>query len=179
MTVPLFASPAHNELVCALVVARLVAARRLAPRGHRMTAAGGLAFTAAVWMVNRVHGHTAVYGTLAQPDIAARLADGNILVVHVTDLADRRHAINQDLAGLARRQLDQCVLAFFCDELCGAAGRTHHLRALARLELNVVHRRAGGDVLERQCIAHQDVGIRSADDLLPYLQPHWLKDVAL
>src|SRR6476619_3909001 len=102
MNEPLFLSPADNELVRALVVARFVAACRLAPRGHRMAPARGLAFTAAVWMVHRVHGHAAVHRLLAQPDIASGLADGHVLMVHVADLPDRRHAIDQHLARLAR-----------------------------------------------------------------------------
>src|SRR5690349_19903509 len=99
MTVPLFASPAHNELVSALVVARLVTACRLAPRGHRMASAGGLAFAAAMWMINGVHGDAAVHRLLAQPDVAACFADVHVLVLHVPDLPDRRHAVDQHAAG--------------------------------------------------------------------------------
>src|ERR1041385_6017522 len=113
MNAPLFLSPADNELVCALVVARLVAARRLAPRGHRMTSAGGLAFTTAVRMVYRVHGHAAIDRLFAQPDVASGLADVNVLVLHVADLPDRRHPIDEHFARLARGQLHQRVLFFF------------------------------------------------------------------
>src|SRR5262249_61835758 len=105
MTVPLLGSPAHNELVRALVVASLVAARRLSPRRHRMASAGSFAFTAAVRMVHRVHGYAAVHRLLAQPDVASRFADVHVLVLHVADLADRGHAIDQHFASLARRQL--------------------------------------------------------------------------
>src|SRR6185437_3685388 len=101
MNEPLFLSPADNELVCALVVARLVAACRLAPRGHRMPSARGFALTAAVRMVDRVHGYAAIHRLLAQPDISSGLADGHVFVVHIADLPDRRHAIDQHFARLA------------------------------------------------------------------------------
>ena len=179
MNEPLFLSPADNELVCALVVARLVAACRLAPRSHRMPSAGSLAFTAAVRMVHRVHGHAAIDRLLAQPDIASGLADVHVLVLHVADLPDRRHAIDQHLARLAGRQLHQRVLIFFCDELRRSAGRAHHLRAFARLEFDVVDRGAGRNVLQRQRVPHQNVGLRTADDLLAHVQSHGMKDVAL
>src|ERR1700732_2708717 len=99
MTVPLFLSPAHNKLVRALVIARLVSARRLAPRSHWVTSARGLTFTTAVWMVHRVHGHAAVYRLLAQPDITSSFADGNVFVLHIADLTHSRHALNQHFAG--------------------------------------------------------------------------------
>src|SRR5579864_6307436 len=86
MNEPLFLSPADNKLVGALVVARLVAACRLAPRGHRMPSAGSFAFTAAVRMVHRVHGHAAVHRFLAQPDDAPGLAYVHVLVLHITNL---------------------------------------------------------------------------------------------
>src|SRR5215469_15342183 len=73
-------SPVHDELVGALVVARLVAACRLAPGSHRMAPAGGLAFAAAVRMVHRVHGHAAVHRLFAQPDVAAGFADRDIFM---------------------------------------------------------------------------------------------------
>src|SRR5260221_9539961 len=48
-----------DELVGRLVRTSLGALGRLAPRGDRVAAAGGLAFTAAVRVVDRVHGDAA------------------------------------------------------------------------------------------------------------------------
>src|SRR6478735_539094 len=48
-----------DELVRGLVLAGLLALGRLAPRRDRMTAARGLAFAAAMRMVDRVHGDAA------------------------------------------------------------------------------------------------------------------------
>src|SRR3712207_9136173 len=59
--------PIDDELVGRLVVARLVALGRLAPRRHGVAAAGGLAFTAAERVVHRVHRHAAHVRPLAEP----------------------------------------------------------------------------------------------------------------
>src|SRR5665213_4424513 len=72
----LFASPVHDEFVGALVVARLVAARRLAPRRHRMASARGLAFAATVRVIDRVHRNAAVMRALAHPALAAGFTQG-------------------------------------------------------------------------------------------------------
>src|SRR5215467_7454913 len=90
---PLFLSPTHDETVCALVIARLVAAGRLAPWSHRMTSTGGFTFTAPVRMVHRIHGNTAIDGTATHPALASSFADGNVFMVEVSDLSNRRHAV--------------------------------------------------------------------------------------
>ncbi len=126
-----------------------------------MTAAGGLAFAAAVRVIHRVHGDAAVGGANALPAIASRLADRHILVIGIAHLADGRHALHQHLAGLAGRQLQKRVVAFLSNQLRLRAGRTRHLRALARPKLDRMHRGAGRNILERQRIADQDVGIRT------------------
>src|SRR5450755_1212096 len=131
--------PVHNKLIRALFVPRLIPARRLAPRGHRMPTARSLALTAAVRMVDRIHRYSAVIRTLAQPPRASRLADGYVLVIKIADLPDRRHAVLRNLAGLARRQLHQRVFCLFGDQLRRAARRAHHLSTLARLQFQVMN----------------------------------------
>src|SRR4030081_2337438 len=76
-----------------LVVAGLEATRRLTPRRYRMPSARSLAFTAAVRMVDRVHGNAAVMRTLSHPARASRFAPGHVFVIRVTDLADGCQAI--------------------------------------------------------------------------------------
>src|SRR5205807_7100107 len=129
-----FLSPVHDELIGALVVACLVAPSGLAPRRNGMTSAGGLAFTAAMGMVYRVHGNAPVNRLLSQPAIAAGLADRDVLMLYVADLADGGHAINQYFTGLAGRQFDQGIFAFFGNQLRCASRRAHHLGALTVLQ---------------------------------------------
>src|SRR5450759_529856 len=174
-----FLSPVHNKRVGPLIVPRLVATRRLAPRRHRMTSAGSLAFTAAMRMVHRVHRNAAVMRTLPCPARASRLAPGDVFVVRVSHLPNRRQAVEQHLAGLARRQLHQAIVAFFCDQLRRTTRRAHHLRALARTQFHIVNRRARRNIPQRQRVAHQNVCLGSAQNLLPNLQPIGLHDVTL
>src|SRR6476469_10447018 len=105
---------AHNKLVRPLVIACLIATRLLTPLSHRMPSARRLAFTAAMRMVNRVHRNTAIMRPLAQPARASSFADGDVLMVDVTDLPNRRHAVLRNFAGFTRWQLHQGILAFFC-----------------------------------------------------------------
>ena len=59
------------------------------------------------------------------------------------------------------------------------AGRTGHLRALAGTKLDVVHRRAGRNVLQRQRVADENIGVRAAHDRLTDRETDGLNDVAL
>src|SRR5579871_2246032 len=129
----LLATAAHDECISPLVVARLVSAGRLSPWRYRMTSAGSFAFTTTVRMVHWVHGNSAVVRALTQPARPSSFSDGDVLVIGVAHLPNRRHAILSNLAGFTRRQFHQRVVAFFRDQLRSTASRTHHLRAFARL----------------------------------------------
>src|ERR1700722_19630146 len=99
-----------DEDISALIVTGLVATCRLTPWGNRVTSTRGLAFTAAVRVIDRVHRDTAVGGTNASPAIASGFAGAGVLVVRVANLADGRHALDKHSAGLARGQLEQCIV---------------------------------------------------------------------
>src|SRR5882757_477740 len=144
-----------------------------------MTTTRSLTLTTTVWMVDRVHRDTTVGRTDTAPAICTGFTDGDVLMVRVANLANRCHALHQNPAGLARGQLQQGICALLRYQLRARSSRTHHLRALTRTKLNVVHRCTGGDVLERQSIANQNIGLWSAHDLLPNLQSNRLQDVAL
>src|SRR6202012_4017509 len=82
LLLPLVAAD-ENESVGRFVRAGLLALGRLAPRRDRMTAARGAAFAAAVRMVDRVHGDTAVMRLAAEPAVTTGLADRDVHVVRV------------------------------------------------------------------------------------------------
>src|ERR1700742_453286 len=96
LLLPLVAAD-ENESVGRLVRTGLLALGRLAPRCHRVTAARGAAFAAAVRMVDRVHRDAAVMRLAPEPAIAAGLADRNIHVVRIGHCTDGRRApaVNQ------------------------------------------------------------------------------------
>src|ERR1700727_3002196 len=96
----------HNHAVARTLLSRLRPQRRETPRRLRVVSLHA-AFTAAVRMVHRVHGHTAIRRPSSVQTRAARLAVSHILVIQIAQLPDRRHAIDAELAHFARRQLDQ------------------------------------------------------------------------
>src|SRR4029453_3792757 len=92
------------------------------------------------------------------PAVAARLAELDQFVLGVADLADRCLAGRFDQAGLARGQSQRGHLAFLGHDLDARAGRARHAGAATRLELHRVHRRADGDVPQRQRVAGPPAG---------------------
>src|SRR5262245_57948491 len=97
-----------------------------------------LAFTATERVIDRVHRHAAHVRPLSHPPTAPGLADRHVLVIEVADLADRRIALDVNLANLTRRHLHRRVLALFRDQLNSRSGAAGDLPALANLELYVV-----------------------------------------
>src|SRR5206468_163863 len=91
----------HDEFRGGLVLARLLALGRLAPRGHRVAAAGGTAFAAAMRVIDRVHGDAAIVRTPTEPARAPGLADRGIHVIGVRHRANGGETLAVDEALLA------------------------------------------------------------------------------
>ncbi len=72
------------------------------------------AFTTAVRVVYRVHGHTAHGGFDTAPPRTASLAKIFILVIEIAHLANGGRAIHGKFSYFARRQLDQRQVAPLC-----------------------------------------------------------------
>src|SRR4051812_19231708 len=155
------------------------AAFRLAPRRHRMAAAGRLAFAAAQRMVDRVHGDASRLRALALPAVAAGLTDLDQVGFRVADLAHGPAAVDRHAAHLGARQAQRGEVAFLGDQLDAHPRAPGELAALARLELDVVHGGADRDVAQRQGVARPDV--RTLAALQPVADPHPVggEDVAL
>ncbi len=144
-----------------------------------MATAGGAAFAAAVRVIHRVHRDAAHVRPDAEPARAAGLADGHVLVLGVADLPDRGEAAREHLARLARGQLQLRVLRLERHQLRAHARRAHQLPAGARLELDVVHERAGRDQPQRQRVARLDLGALAGLDHVAHVQAGRRQDVAL
>src|SRR5690606_14463548 len=144
-----------------------------------VTTDGGAALAAAHRVIDGVHGDAAVVGTAAEPSRTTRLAEADVRVIGVRDLADRGAAIEVHLADFTARQAHLGVVAILGHELRGDAGGAHELAALALLDLDVVDRGAGRDVAQREAVAGLDVGVAARDQLRAYAQPVGGEDVAL
>src|SRR4051812_29683465 len=145
-----------DEGVGPLVGPRLLALRRLAPRGHRMPAAGGATLTTTMRVVDGVHGHAAIVRTLAEPAIPTGLADRDVHMVRVRDGTNRRVALAMDEALLARIHAERNVALVAADDLGVRPSRTGNHAAAADLHLNVVHDRAHRHVADRHGVARLD-----------------------
>src|SRR5215468_4089477 len=95
MNQSLHSSIADNHLLRPLVVTRLVAACRLTPRSHRIAATGSLSFTTTVRVIHRVHRNAAHVRANSAPAIATGLAERNVFMLDVTNLTNRRAALNR------------------------------------------------------------------------------------
>src|ERR1700681_3128449 len=143
----------RDELGGALVAARLVALGRLAPRRHRMAAAGSAALAAAKRMVDRVHGDAAYRRHAALPAIAPCLADVDVGVVGVGNRTDSRKAVLVHEPLLAGIEPEQRITLVAADILGIGAGRARDLAAGAGLHLDIVDDRADRHGDERHGIA--------------------------
>ena len=74
---------AHYQPVRLFVGTRPLTFGGLAPRSHRVTAAGSPAFSAAMWVVNGVHGNATDSRAFSDPPLAAGLSQFDVLLVRV------------------------------------------------------------------------------------------------
>ena len=163
-----------------LLAARLLAHRNLAPLRHRALASDRrTALAAAVRMVVRVHNGTAHLRTASEPAAAARLADGDVLMLEVPDLADRCTTVDVHTADLTGRQTQKRVVAFLRHELCRCARTACQLRALADLELYGMNNRTERDILERKRVPRLDVSLGTRLHNIADLEAVRCEDVAL
>ena len=140
------------------------------PHGDdRMPAARGAAFAAAVRMVDRVHGDAAIVRTLAEPAVAAGLAERGVHVVGVRHRADRRIALAMHEALLARVESQRDIALVAADDLRVRPGRARDRAALADLQLDVVHDGADRNVGERHRVARLHVDVDAGDASSPTL----------
>src|SRR5271169_231286 len=112
----------HNHAVGTLVATGAETFGRHAPRADRVAACGGLAFAAAVRMVDRVHRHAAHRRTDATPALGARLADGTQEVFAVANFAQGSSAIHMHLANFTGAQAQLRIKTFTRQQLHRSAG---------------------------------------------------------
>jgi hypothetical protein len=68
-------------------------------------------------VIDRVHGHTTHLRASAEPAIAARLTDGDVLVLEIPDLAERARTLETHHAHFTRRHPKGGVIALLRHDL--------------------------------------------------------------
>ena len=163
-----------------MMLASLETQSRLAPGSHRTGVANRCtALATAVGVVAGVHDGTTAAGTDAHVALTASLAEVDVLVVDVRDLADNCGAVDRHIAHLTRGQTDQSVAILLSHQLSHVASGTNQLSAAAGIQLDVMDDGTDGDVLEGQAVAGLDVGALAADDNIADLQAVGSDDVVL
>src|SRR6516162_4662884 len=112
------------------------------------------------------------------PTCATRLSAGNIHVIDVANLADRRETVLVNPAHFTRRHLHQRVTAFEVIENRLLACAARDLSAAARTQFNVVNVRAERNRAQRQRIPEIRRNIVAGDNLGSDLKPIRSEDVA-
>src|SRR5947209_5192387 len=171
----------NDKAATRLVLApRLVAERRLAPGRLRTGVADGrLAFATTVGVVARGHRRSSDGRSPAQAALAAGLAIVDILVLDVAHLADRCVAPDTHPALLTRGQAQQHHLRVARHDLRARAGTAHHLTAPPGNQLDVMNRRAGRNIHERQRAARPNLRLRPGGDRLADRDADRRQDIAL
>src|SRR4030067_878819 len=149
------------------------------PGACRMVSALAPALAAAVRMIDRVHGHASDPRAPAEPACPAGLAECDILMVGVAELADSGVAFLQYEPDLAGRKLERGVLAFLGHELRVSAGASHYLAALALLHLDVMDECADRYRTEGQRVARLYIDSLTGYDRISCLELLWGEYVAL
>src|SRR5262245_5304504 len=172
-------TPAPNDEPVARFALLAGTAFFLAPRRRGVASTGALAFAAAHGVVDGVHGDAARVRALALPARPPGLADRHEAGLAVADRAHGCPAVDRHAAHLGRGQPQRGERAFLGDQLDCNAGAAAQLGARTRLQLDVVHGRADGDVAQRQRVADADLGTLSALQYVTDCEAFRSDDVAL
>src|SRR5262249_2206720 len=114
-----------------LVLARLGALGRLAPRRDRMTAALGAAFAAAMRMGDRIPRRAAHRGPTVAPHIAARLGENLVHMIGIGHGANGCLALEPHAPHFARIQAQQRIARIAAEILRIGSRGARNLSALA------------------------------------------------
>src|SRR3984957_15305778 len=178
-SLPLVLAAATADQPVTWLVRLAGAALRLAPWADRVATTGGLAFATAVRVIDRVHGHATNRRSLALPAVTPRLADLDVALLGVADLAHGRAALRADPPDLARRHAQGRVAGLLGQQLDAGPGRPRDLRAATGPHLDRVDDRAGRDRLQRQGVARLDVRAGAVLHPVALVQPLRSEDVPL
>ena len=115
-------------------------------------------------MVTRVHDNTTVARADTHPTGTAGFTDCDVFIIRVADDTDCGTAVYVNLTQFAGRKTEQCIVAFFSDELSRSTSGANDLCAFADFQFNVVYYSTKRNLAEGQCIPDLDIGFRAADD---------------
>jgi len=107
------------------------------------------------------------------------LTDLDGVVLNVADRSDRSLAVKGNETNLSRGKADLSHAVLLSHKLCICACGTDKLRALTGVELDAVDDGTDGDISDRKCVAHLDIGVGTGINGISCLQAFGSDDVAL
>lgn len=137
-----------------------------------------LAFTASVWMVDRVHDNSANMRTATEPPAPPRFSHIDVLMVQVSYLANRGHTRCQDASHFSGLEPHLHIVSVTAHDLSESPGAADQLTAFAGLQLDIMNRRAQRHIGKRQRIPGPDFRIHTRLQHVPDLQADRCEDVA-
>src|SRR5262249_27307813 len=174
----LLAAPADDHPVARLV-GLAGAPLRLPPGADRVTATGTLALAAAERVVDRVHRHPAHLRAASLPAAPARLAELDVALLGVADLADSGPAGRVHPPDLSGGHAQLRVAGLLGKQLDAGAGRACDLGTATCPQLDRVDHGAGWDVAQRKAVAGADIRARAVFHPVPLGQALGAQDVTL
>src|SRR5690349_3822684 len=130
--------PPYNIAIGAGILSCSNATSRLAPLGLGMHTNRRAALATTMGMVTRVHNRSAHFRPATHPALPSGLADPDILVIEVANLADSCQTINKYLTHFTGWHTQSRVVAFLRHELRRSTSTAHHHATTAELKLDIV-----------------------------------------
>src|SRR5215469_8806664 len=103
-----------------------------------MTATRGASLTAAVRMIDRVHGDATIVRTPSHPSRPAGLANADVHMIGIGHRPDRRHAASVDQTLLAGIKTQDDIFLVAADNLRIGSRRACQLPAFADLKFDIM-----------------------------------------
>ncbi len=139
----------------------------------------GASFTATMRMVDRIHGHSTNGWASSHPACTASLADLDIFVVDIADLAHSRPTILMDLANFTRRQAHLSVFTLFGNQLARRTAGPDKLPALTQFDFKIMYGGSKRHVSKRQVVSRAYISLFTCHNRVADIQVHRPENISL
>ena len=118
-------------------------------------------------------------GTLSHPTDPSGLSNGNVFVIQIPNLTNRRHTGSQDPPHFTGLQTHLHIVSVTAHNLSRASGTSNQLPTLTELQFDIVDSRPQRHARKRQGIARPDFGLGPRLHLIVDRQSNRSEDIPL
>jgi hypothetical protein len=130
-------------------------------------------------MVDRVHHNASDMRPFPLPPSPPRFPYGDILVIKVPDLPDRRHARTQNSTHFTRLQPDLDVITIAPHYLREPPGAPNQLATFTGFQLDIMNSRSQGHAAQCERIPQPNFGLWTRLNFVVHIQSEWSQNVPL